>query len=278
MNPLGVARVIDAHLHMWPVPRPDRPYPWTPDPHPAEALIPVLDECGIDRAIQVTPTIMGFDNAYGLQVATTHAGRFGVFGRFDSAAPDAVGRLRAWMANEGAEGIRLTFFGATAATAGTLTALGPLWEACEELAVPVAVLAPDGLAELADVAAQHSGLRLVVDHLGLGVYEGSPDPFAGWRDLPRFAACTNTIVKLSTLVEASNEGYPFRDIHEYVAAALELFGPERLVWGSNYPVVAKKCSYRESLSFLGDCASLDAEALEWITHRSWERFMTATGD
>ena len=42
MNGLGASRVIDAHLHIWPEPRPVRPYPWTPDPHPVEALLPVL--------------------------------------------------------------------------------------------------------------------------------------------------------------------------------------------------------------------------------------------
>lgn len=274
MNSLGVERVLDAHLHVWSVPRPRRPYPWTPDPHPVEALLPVLNECSIDRAIQVTPTIMGYDNDYGVEIAGDHPARFGVFGRFDPTLPDIQRRLEAWMRRPGAEGIRLTFFGATAAPAGALVALDELWEACSTLTVPVAVLAPDALPELADVAERHPALRLVLDHLGLGVYEGSPGYFAGWRHLPHLAACPNVVAKISTLVEASVEPYPFRDVHEYLAEAVELFGVQRLIWGSNFPVVAKTCSYRESLSFLAECSFLDQLSLEWITHLGWEQFVT----
>jgi len=238
-----------------------------------EALLPVLDESGIDRAIQVTPTIMGFDNGYGLNVANLLPNRFGVFGRFDVSLPDLSGRLASWMRNAGADGIRLTFFGANAAEPGVLLTLRSLWESCEDQAVPVAVLAPDALGELAEVAARYSGLRLVVDHLGLGVYEGSPDPFLGWPHLAELAAVPAIRVKISTLVETSREPFPFRDVHDRLAEAVEMFGAERLIWGSNYPVVLSACSYRESLEFLGECEFLDHEQLEWITHRSWENFI-----
>ena len=273
MNNLELTKIIDSHIHMWPVSKPERPYPWTPDPHPVEALLPVLNEIGINRAIQVTPTIMGFDNDYGLQIAQEMPHRFGVFGRFDVSAPDSADRLAAWMASTGAEGIRLTFFGASAVKRGALLSMKPLWELCEELCVPVAVLAPDAISELAEVARRHTRLRLIVDHLGLGVFEGSPDPFAGWSYLSDLASVPTVRVKISTLVETSKELFPFRDVHDLLAEVVELFGVERLVWGSNYPVVLKVCSYRESLDYLGHCSFLAREQLGWLTHRSWESYM-----
>ena len=144
---------------------------------------------------------------------------------------------------------------------------------CEELRVPVAVLAPDALVELGEVAIAHPTLRLIVDHLGLGVYEGSPDPFAGWQHLRALATISTLRMKISTLVETSVELFPFYDVHDRLQEAVELFGTRRLVWGSNYPVVSKKCSYRESLEFLGACTFLSSEDLEWITHGSWETFL-----
>lgn len=272
-NGLGVSRVVDAHLHIWPEPRPERPYPWTPDPHLIEDLLPVLDECGVDAAIQVTPTIMGFDNDYGLAVAGRLPERLGVFGRFDTDASDTAGRLARWMAQPGALGVRLTFFGATAASPEGLRRLEPFWAACEDQAVPVAVLAPDALEELAAVAARHPRLRLIVDHLGLAVYEGSPDPLVGWSHLAALAEQPNLRVKISTLVETSKEGFPFRDVHHRLAVAVELFGAERLIWASNHPVVLSACSYRESLEFLGACEFLDHDQLEWLTHRSLSEFL-----
>jgi predicted TIM-barrel fold metal-dependent hydrolase len=273
VNTLGVTSIVDAHLHVWPEKRPERPYPWTPDPHLVEDVLPVLERNGVDHALQVTPTIMGFDNAYGLQVADAYPGRFGVFGRFDHQAPDVAGNLARWMLHPGAQGIRLTFFGPTA-TPGALLALTSLWEACEQQSVPVAVLAPDNLDELAHIGATRPRLRLIVDHLGLGVYEGSVNPYAGWRHLPQIAATTNACVKISTLVETSVEPFPFRDVHDRLAEALELFGAHRLIWGSNYPVVLSKCGYEESLSFLAACDFLDGDQLEQLTHTTITRFLS----
>lgn len=273
MNALGVASIVDAHLHIWPEARPQRPYPWTPDPHLVEDLLPILDRNGVDHAMQITPTIMGFDNEYGLEVAEQYPGRFGVFGRFDHQAADVAGDLARWMSHPGAQGIRLTFFGATA-TPGALLALTSLWEACEQQSVPVAVLAPDNLGELAHVGATHPELRLIVDHLGLGVYEGSTDPYAGWGHLAQIASITNAYVKISTLVETSTESFPFRDVHDRLAEALELFGADRLMWGSNYPVVLSKCDYDESLSFLASCDFLDGEQLEQLTHSTITAFLS----
>ena len=268
-----MSRVVDAHVHLWPVSRPERPYPWTPDPHPVEALLPVLDAAGVERAVQITPTIMGFDNDYGIEVSQRMPDRISVVGRFDATAPDLENRLKAWMSNPGADGVRLTFFGANSATPGILLGLRPFWEMCAELRVPVAVLAPDALVELGEVAISHPTLRLIVDHLGLGVYEGSPDPFAGWQHLQALATIPTLRIKISTLVETSSESFPYYDVHDRLQEAVELFGSHRLVWGSNYPVVLNKCSYRESLEFLGACRFLSTEDLEWITHGSWESFL-----
>jgi len=277
LKPLAPMPIVDTHVHIWPDPRPERPYPWTPDPHPIEVLVPLLESAGVSTAVQVTPTIMGFDNQYGVDVAERLGSLAGVFGRFDPDAPGMRRRLEAWSATPGALGIRLTFFQDAAGTAAELRRLDPLWADLEELDVPVAVLAPAANGGLAQLVERHPKLRLVVDHLGLGTYDEDRDPFADWHRLAELAEFEHVLVKISTLVEASAEDYPFRDVHERLAEVVELFGARRLMWGSNHPVVAKKCGYAESLNYLGECAFLSREDLEWLTHRTFTTCLGRNG-
>jgi L-fuconolactonase len=265
--------IVDSHVHVWPHGHPDGAALWR-DPYPVERLWETLEAAGVRAAVQVTPSPEGWDNRYGIEVAARHPDRLSVFGRLDPATPDPAVRLRTWLAQPGASGVRLTFFGHSAAEAGGLLALEPFWAACEQLATPVGVFAPDNLAELLRVLERHPRLRLVVDHLGLGVYPGCPDPLAGLATLPEFAAFDDVWVKISGLPEVSREGFPFRDIREHLADAVSRFGADRLIWGSNHPVVLGACTYAESLDYLEDCDFLDADQLAWLVGGSLRELLS----
>jgi predicted TIM-barrel fold metal-dependent hydrolase len=245
-------RVVDTHVHIWPRPRPERRFPWT-SAHPVETLFEVLDANGVDAAVQVTPSPEGWDNEYGIEAAVAHPGRLAVFGRFDPAAPDPERRLEAWMARPGASGVRLTAFGDSALGPGGLTAFEDFWAAAERTGVTVALFAPDDLADAVGVLDRHPQLHLIVDHLGVGAYPGCRDPLAGLRVLPELAAFPNVSAKVAALPEVSSQPFPFADMHEHLATALDLFGAGRLVWGSNHPVITEWCTYAESLDWLEAC-------------------------
>ena len=251
-------RILDSHVHVWPNAQPGRPYPWpsAPDPHPAEALLPVLDKAGVAAAIQVTPVMLGFDNRYGIVAAERHHDRIAVFGRLDVDAPGVRDRLLSWMAHPAALGVRLTFLESKPAVEH------PFWADAEELGVPVAVFAPGSLDAVVEVAERHPRLRLVVDHLGLDVY--GAEPYRDQRRLSALVACECVRVKISGLVETSSEPFPFRDVHDHLARAHALFGAERLIWGSNYPVVLNTCSYAESLEFVYECGVFSDDDLDQV--------------
>ena len=85
--------------------------------------------------------------------------------------------------------------------------------------------------------------RLVLDHLG------KPDIRAGafdsWRrDLDQLAAFPNVCAKISGLVtEADWQRWTAEDLHRYINAALDSFGPERLMIGSDWPVCTVAAGY-----------------------------------
>lgn len=255
-GPAGPA-VIDCHFHVWNEPFPGRPFPWTPDPFPAAEMLRLMDANGVARGVQITPIMLGWNNAYGIETAAATGQRISVFGRFDPFAPEAETRLQQWMATAGAAGVRLTFYGDDLKRLDKPEQLDPFWGAAAKLGVPVAVFAPDALWKIVAAVERHPDLRLIVDHVGLGVYPGCEDPFKGYPALQELAPFKQVLVKISGAIEISKEKFPFADMHETIAETCERFGPARLMWGSNFPVAGNIATYEEALGFV--------EALDFLS-------------
>ena len=123
--------IIDSHIHTWGISFPNRPFPWTPDPFDTEHLLNVLDANGVAHCVDITPIMYQWDNEYGLDAVAKYPTRMRVFGRFDPFATDAEGRLRRWMLNSGASGVRLTFYGNDLQKLDNVEDLEPFWTAAE---------------------------------------------------------------------------------------------------------------------------------------------------
>jgi L-fuconolactonase len=94
-------------------------------------------------------------------------------------------------------------------------------------------------------AAAVPGLRFVLDHLGKPpITSGRTEPWEA--DLRRLAALPNTVGKLSGLVtEADWDHWQVADLRPYTDAALDAFGPARLMFGSDWPVCTLAASYAD---------------------------------
>lgn len=95
-------------------------------------------------------------------------------------------------------------------------------------------------------------VRFVLDHLGKPPVRSGP--LGPWRDdLARLADCPNVTAKLSGLVtEADLGAWTAEDLRPSVRAAVELFGPDRLMFGSDWPVCLLASSYRRVLDTMRD--------------------------
>jgi L-fuconolactonase len=114
------------------------------------------------------------------------------------------------------------------------------------------VVRHDQLPECARLAADLPGVRFVLDHLGKPDISGQA--VQPWQDdLARLAACPNVAAKLSGVVtEADWRTWTASDLRPFVRAALELFGAERLMFGSDWPVCLLSATYGGVLDTMRD--------------------------
>lgn len=93
----------------------------------------------------------------------------------------------------------------------------------------------DQLPAVATLVGACPGTQFVLDHLGKPpVADSLFDP---WRDdIRRLARCPNVTCKLSGLATEAGGGWTSHRVRPYLEHALEVFGPERCMIGSDWPV------------------------------------------
>ncbi|MFH8566334.1 amidohydrolase family protein [Streptomyces sp. NPDC017988] len=128
------------------------------------------------------------------------------------------------------------------------------------------VVRPQQLAVCAEAAASLPQLTLVLDHLGKPpIASGALEPWAS--AVRALAARPNTVCKLSGMVtEADHRTWTVDDLRPFADTVLDAFGPDRLMFGSDWPVSTLAASYAEVL----DAARLLTWELD--THERGEVF------
>ena len=257
---MGPLRVVDCHVHVF---DPQR-FPYRSDTFYAPAgqelgtparLRTVLDAHGVEHALLVGPNSgYGDDNRCLLDALATGDGRYRGMAVVDNATTRAeLADLRA----AGVVGVTLN-----AALLGV-----EYYADADRLLADLAALdmiadvqvVDDQLAALAPLL-ERAGVRVVIDHCG------RPDPGAGldapgFRELLRWGRRGRAVVKLSGCVKVSREPYPHRDLLPYIRALVGEFGPDRCVWGSDWPFLRmpERVDYGPLLSLLAEQVPDDDE-------------------
>ncbi|MGB8941564.1 MAG: amidohydrolase family protein [Streptomyces sp.] len=107
------------------------------------------------------------------------------------------------------------------------------------------VVLPHQLPACVKAAQEHPELTFVLDHVGKPpIASGALEPWAG--AVRSLAALPNTVCKLSGLVtEADPKAWTADDLRPYADTVLEAFGPDRLMFGSDWPVCTLAATYAE---------------------------------
>ena len=267
MTSTSTRTLIDAHTHLW---RRDRtPQPWIDPTSMVEIdhdfwvsdLETAQATTGSAGAI-VVQSANSLSESKDLLAASPSPSILGVVGWVDLEADVAaqVAELHAAPGGELLVGIRhLAHQDADPRWLGRAT-VGAGLDALGRLNLPFdLVLLPSQLELAADVVAEHGGTRFVLDHLGKPpIASGSLTEWS--RAVARVAASHNVVAKLSGLtIEAAWNAWTVEDLRTPVARALDVFGPRRLLFGSDWPLVrlcggyqAWLAAIRELLSPLSD--------------------------
>jgi L-fuconolactonase len=234
--------MIDAHQHFWSLTRDD--YGWlSPDDavlyrdFGPEQLEPHIAEAGISRTVlvQAAPTLAETHYLLGIAAATDWVA--GVVGWVNLEAAEVERDLDTFVSHPAFRGVRPMiqdmadddWMLGDSLTRG-LQALNQ-----RQLTFDALVL-PRHLPRLIRLLDRHPDLRVVVDHAAKpSIRTGDFDAWAS--DMNRLASQTSACCKLSGLATEAAENWTASDLRPYVVHLLQCFGPQRLMWGSDWPVV-----------------------------------------
>jgi L-fuconolactonase len=199
--------------------------------HPVTAadLLARMDAAGVDAALLVQPVgAYRYDNAYAADAAS-HSSRFGAVCVVDATAPDRCDRLAHWLGDRGMGGVRLFDIPPAAPPWLDAPAVDDLLAVAAAHGARVAVCTqPAGLDGLERVLTAHPGLTVVLDHCGFVDVHGRA-PYAGTERLRSLAAHPGLVAKVTSHLLAEPD-----EPRELVEHLVQLFGADRLVWGSDY--------------------------------------------
>ncbi|MET9758846.1 amidohydrolase family protein [Streptomyces sp. NPDC006372] len=268
--------VVDAHHHVWDLSVRDQDWITGPELSPLRRdftikdLEPEASAAGVGRTVLVQTVTVPEETPEFLALAEAHELIAGVVGWTDLTGPDVAGelaRLRELPGGRYLKGIRHQVQGEPdpewLLRPDVLRGLAAVADA--GLVYDLVVL-PHQLPACARAAAALPGLTFVLDHLGKPpVAAGTLEPWAA--DLRALAALPNTVAKLSGLVtEADLASWTPADLRPYAEVALEAFGPDRLMYGSDWPVCTLAVRYADTLELTRDLTS----------PRDRERILTTT--
>lgn len=266
-------RIIDPHVHVW---KSDPKYPWakeTKSPpaedRSAEMLLELMKRHGVAKTVIIQVIHYRWDNSYLADVLKRYPDTFHGVARVnpeDPAAPDHLSKL---VKEQRFRGVRVS---PAAGAAGDWIAgplMPPLWKRCQDLKVPMTVLCPvTRIPDVEKLVEKFPSLTVVIDHMA----DSPIDKPAELDKLLALRRYPKVFVKISHTWSLSKQAYPFRDTWEQVKRLHQGFGPQRLMWGTDWPVSERHATYEQTLKLVRDEMDfLNADDKQWMLSKTVER-------
>lgn len=244
--------IVDAHHHLWDV---SRGYPWLDG-------LPAINRTFTTADLRETLAANGIDHTILVEAGRCDPGEATEFLALAAETPEIAGVV-AWCDlafpqlpfSERLVGARAQIQAET----------DPLYLSRPEILQGLLTIAErnltfdlvvrvEQLRACARAAATTPQLTFVLDHLGKPSIRDGASGLAAWRAaVTPLAELPNVYAKLSGLVtEADWNTWRPSDLFPFIDSALDLFGPQRLMFGSDWPVCLLASSYERVLAALSD--------------------------
>ncbi|HEY0682039.1 MAG TPA: amidohydrolase family protein [Steroidobacter sp.] len=245
--------VVDAHVHLWDPARGD--YGWLKPEltglyrrFDTQELHALLDTSHVDGVVLVQAAPTAAETDYLLGIAEQTSWVFGVVGWIDFDADNVADVVASRARHQKLVGVRPMLQDLDnpewilhPRRTPALTAL-----ASQGLVLD-ALIHPKHIDAIERIAERHPELSIVVDHAAKPTISGRPD--ATWRDgMRRLAANKNVVCKLSGLLTQLTSATSTEHVLPHAEIVLDLFGPRRLLWGSDWPVLTQAATYSQWFS------------------------------
>lgn len=266
--------IIDAHVHIWELSqeryRFDPAFGAPPDREARlEDLLALMDRHGVTRAALIQPGNYGFDAGLIAETVARHPRRFVGLGMVDPMKPDVANRLSEWVQERGLVGMRVLsrWFDAPYMEA--------YWRRAAELQATLSfITGAIDLSPLARLLDRLPPTPVIVDHLGHRRF-GDRQHCQQLLDLARYP---NVYVKWSGLYATSAEPHPHRDAWWFLRATLETFGPQRLMWASDFPYIVSTDGYSPCLDLVRrELPFMTEKEREWVCGKTAASLWPARG-
>lgn len=264
--------IIDAHQHVWNLEKCS--YPWlTPASGPifrsfeAPELEPVIRKLGIDKTVLVQAMDSYEDTNYMLETAAAHSWVGGVVGWVPLDSPEeAAESLERYARYEVFKGIRHLIHGEKESQWLMRPEVQEGFRLLEQrgLSFDICAVFPNHLSLVPQLSEKFPKLRMVIDHLAKPPF--GADGWSEWeRQLKQAAENPNVFAKMSGLNTAAGNLWSVEELRPCVVYAIEIFGAERLMFGSDWPVALLNGSYEEvwdvTCQLLADLSVKEKEAV-----------------
>ena len=277
--------IIDSHSHAWPRWPYEPPVPDGDSRGRIEQLLHEMDQHGVDQAVLVCARIdhNPDNNDYIFERSKQYPDRIIQFADVDCSwtdtyhTPGAADRLAAAADKYALKGYTHYFRGdddgswfftdegqrffQTTADRGLISSLA---------------MGPQLQAPLRKLATQFPSITFLCHHMG-GARAGEEPPYPNLNEILASAKVPNINIKMSGFGYVSQVpwGYPYSDTGWIVRSLYEHFGPDRLCWGSDYPVVRSYMTYQHSIeAFRTHCTFIPDADKERILGDSLHRLLT----
>lgn len=272
---------IDSHQHFWSYQSNPDHYSWITEEYAVlrntflpDQLVVELNNAKLDGCIAVQARELAIETDYLLQLASEHDFIKGVVGWQDLCADDVEVRLEPYIDNPLLKGFRMLIHDRVDADfadskshargVGLLTEFGWTYDLLlRTIHLPSAIRLVD----------QYPNQPFVVDHIAKPKPDGA-DWQAWKKGIDQIANRPNVYCKLSGLVtEADWDDWQSPNYHRFLDHVLSVFGVERCMYGSDWPVCTCATDYQSVLGVIDHWArSLSAAEQDHIFGKSCEKF------